>query len=249
MSAIGSGAWARRTGGRLGMKDRFVFVASAMRSRLRRRRQAARPSSTPIERLDPSALRFIDSTLVKQTFEAVEGVYEPWLLNHCIRTYYWGGMLGQLESLAVDHEQLLVAALYHDVGLAHATRALSDHECFAVRGAEFAAQTLCRHGHEVLAPVVYESIAMHLNIAPAPIAAPYLNHLLQQGAAVDVVGFGLAKMVSHKDTILADFPRLDLKRELVAVLRREAAERPGARLALMVRFGFFDLIAAAPYAE
>lgn len=249
MSAVGTLPWARRRGGRLTVRDRFLFVASALRSRARRRREAGHPPALRVERLDLAGLRFIDSALVKRTFEHAEEVYQPWLLNHCIRTYYWGGLLGQLESLNVDREELLVASLCHDLALACEPRPGSEKECFAVRGAEMAEALLHDHERPALAPTIAESITMHLNIAPAPVAPPYLNYLLQQGASIDVVGWDLAKVSPRKAEVVAQYPRLDLKKHLVEVLSREAEAHPGARLAMMVRFGFFQFIADAPYEE
>src|SRR5262249_41968464 len=115
--------------------------------------------------------------------------------------------------------------------------------CFAIRGAHCARQLTGEHR---LSDVIAESIAMHLNLTPA---TDPLSYLLQQGAAIDCVGWDLAKVAPHKDAVLAAHPRLDCKRQLVETLRRAAHAHPGTRLSMMMRFGFFRFIDAAPFAE
>jgi hypothetical protein len=198
-------------------------------------------------RLDLEALRFPDSALVARTFKLCEEVYPSWLLNHCLRAYLWGGLVGQAEGIAVDIEAFLAAALLHDIGLVPGFDTGAEAECFAVRGGLFAEKFLSPGGAPA-AGAAAEGICMHLNVSVQPSAGP-LNYLLHQGAAIDVLGWGLAKVIPMKSHVLERHPRLEFKRRFSEILRREARAHPRTRLAMMVRFGLLDLIQRAAYDE
>lgn len=73
-------------------------------------------------------------------------------------------------------------------------------------------------------------------------------HLLNVGAAVDVVGRGLAGLPPAKVTeVMERHPRGDFVSGLVAVNKVEVAARPDARLALMWRLGFLRVINRSPW--
>jgi hypothetical protein len=242
MSALGSYAWGARHGGQLTTRDRLAYIKAALWSRVKR---AAGISGARVAAmggpLDLHALEFPDSRVVRRVMQVCEQAYPAWLLNHCLRTYLWGGLVAQRERLRFDREELLVASLCHDLGLTNLAGLDAECECFAVRGARYADGLLTELGANHLAPRVADSVAMHLNIQVdrhEPLA-----YLLHQGASIDVVGWGAAKVAEQRQQVLARHPHLGFAAALIPTLDAEARAHAGGRLALMVRFGFFDLIA------
>lgn len=246
MSKVGSLEWARRRGGRLTGADRFSIALAAIQLRLRRR-FAPNGKHASRGRLQLDALRFPDSVGVKSALALCEAVYEPYLLNHCFRTYLWAGLVGQYEALKVDYEELLIASLFHDLGLTAYAKAQVECDCFAVRGGLAAEKYLRETGQAALVPAVPESICMHLNLSVS--AAKPLDYLLHQGAGIDVVGWDLYKVSAFKEDVLSRYPRQAFKARICEALKQEAREHPRARPALMVRLGFLNIIQNAAYDE
>ncbi|MBS2022045.1 MAG: HD domain-containing protein [Deltaproteobacteria bacterium] len=218
-----------------------------LRARLVRRLRPDGRQPLPAERLDLEALRFPDSRLVKEAFAIGDEAYEPWLLNHCLRTYLWGGLVGQLERVPVDLEALLVAAIFHDLGLTK-KYASDDCECFAVAGARVAEQKLAGLAPPQLVNEVAESVALHLSATVRPDEGG-LNYLLHQGALIDVVGRGLGKVQPLVPRVLERHPRLAFKKRIIETLSRETARHPHGRLAMVSRVGFLGLIERARFDE
>lgn len=254
MSYIGSALWSHARGGQLTTKDRLQYIASALRSRLKRRLASIRTTTTiDYSGLDLDKVILPDSQITKQAFEVSESTYEPWLLNHCLRTYFWGCLIGQLEGITIDPEEFLVISLLHDLGLVGEKKGLAKHnlwncECFAVRGGLVAEQLFENAGRPQSAANALEGISMHLNVS-VPLSARPSSYLLHQGASADVVGWNSQKVLPHREEVLQKYPRLGFKKNFTALLAEEARLHPEARLALMVRFGFLDLIMGAPYEE
>ena len=67
-----------------------------------------------------------------------------------------------------------------------------------------------------------------------------MNYLLHQGALIDVVGRGLAKVKPMVPRVLERHPRLEFKRRIVETLTRETARHPHGRLAMVNRAGFLE---------
>ena len=249
MNPIGSLHWSHQAGGRLTPRERLLFMGSALKSALAWQWKRRGDSPTmDYTRLDMEKLSFPDSKLVTEVFGLCEKAYEPWLLNHCLRAYLWGGLVGQLEGMKVDPERQLVVALLHDLSLTRGHGGENPEDCFAVRGARLAEKLLGQLGYPELGLSAAESIAMHLNVSVSP-KGPPLNYLLHQGAAIDVVGWGSRKVRPMKDWVLQKYPRLDFKTRFRAAILQEARGQTHTRLALLIRFGFGQLIQKAPYLE
>ncbi len=249
MNPIGSLAWAYQNGGRLTLRERFLFMGSALQAAVARRwRKRLVLSPADDARLDLERLSFPDSRLVTEVFALCEEAYEPWLLNHCLRSYLWGGLVSQLEGVKFDREAQLVIALLHDLALTRAYPAENPKDCFAVRGARLARKTLADLGHPDLALSAAESIALHLNVSVSR-QEPSASYLLHQGAVIDVVGWGSRKVRPRKDLVLEKHPRLGFKNRFTDVITEEARGQAHTRLAWLIRFGFKGMIQKAPYLE
>jgi hypothetical protein len=253
MAEIGTRDWARATGGRLSISERLRLLARglpALISRMapRRRRQTG---------LDREALSGVelperppDSRVAREAEELCREVSSATLLNHCLRTYVWGSLLGQRDGLDRDDELLYIACMLHDLGLTerYAHRD-PDMHCFAVEGAWAAERFLGELGWDETRTVrVGEAICLHIN-PEVGIEHGVEAHLLFRGAGYDVIGrqFGAIPRPT-RESVLARHPRLDMKAEFIAAMRGESATRPGSRVRQYCRFGgFLRWIEAAPF--
>src|SRR5688572_33139930 len=122
---------------------RVLMKAALVRldAQIRRRKKA--PFS-----VDLAAIRIPDSGLCKSAGELLASASEPWLVNHCLRTFLWAAILGRKGQHRFDEELLFVASALHDLGLTSAGAQLSptSAECFAVEGAFAAEKFLAKYG-------------------------------------------------------------------------------------------------------
>jgi hypothetical protein len=88
---------------------------------------------------------------------------------------------------------------------------------------------------------------LHVRIA-VPTALGVEAHLVNAGAAVDVVGARFAGIpAAIRERVLARYPRHELKAYLIERFGAERARHPSSRMSLWVAMGFLDRIAAAPF--
>ena len=249
---IGTRPWIAQTGGALSRRERLAHQAAAMAllttdlsSRLRFR-WASGASGVDVDVAPPS------TDLVRATTAWAEEVHEPWLLRHGIRTWHFGRMLAQLDGVDVDPETSYLACLLHDVGLTDAFRVPGGDDgvacqCFAVHGAHVSEAKLLELGASpLLASEVADAIAMHLN-ARVGIDAGGPARVVNQGAALDVVGVRASDLGSAVIRgVLAQHDRAGFVDELLAVFRVENAERPSARMASLFGMGMGPAIRLNP---
>ncbi|MCE2646845.1 MAG: hypothetical protein LW835_16915 [Burkholderiaceae bacterium] len=240
--------WSRREG-RLSLADRWGIALGAVRTRLAARR---RGPFMPIE-LNARALDSIvpPADAVSRAVLGFAADAQPaWLLQHALRTYAWGRLLALNGDWAHEAKVLYAASLLHDLGLTSAAAEPAD-GCFAVRGARAAQQVLTQAGAGTTeAHRVACAIALHLDLTVGR-QRGVEAHLLSAGAGLDVVGRRSRELApALMQAVLARHPRLAMKRELCACMRREAQAAPHTRMGLYVgRFGFLDLIEKAPFDE
>jgi hypothetical protein len=149
---------------------------------------------------------------------------EPFLANHQLRSYLWASVLGRARGIDVDHESLFVAAALHDLGL---TDTFRGGRCFEAVGGDAAAEFLAAQGWpEERADVVRQAIVLHIEPS-VPIERGAVAHVLDLGISLDVSGGRLEEVEpSVRDEVVAAFPRLDFKRRMTEVLRRDADAQP-----------------------
>lgn len=171
-----------------------------------------------------------------------------WLQQHALRTYAWGTLLGLTRGVPHDAEMLFASSMPHDIGLTP-TAATPVRDCFALRGAGVARDWLVTQGMSpARAHACASAVARHLD-PRVPRADAGEAHLLQAGAALDVLGTHRRELpVASRDEVIARHPRLGFKRALCAYLQDEAARAPDTRIGVYVeRFGFLGLVARAPF--
>jgi hypothetical protein len=252
---IGTLEWARRTGGRIGVGDRFRLLAEGLRFQI----AAMAPSRRRRAGLDREALSAVelperppDSAVAREAEELCRELSSETLLNHCLRTYVWGCLIGQRDGLRWDEELLYVCSMLHDLGLtdAHFRQDPSAH-CFAVEGGRAAAEFGAGRGWEAeRRDRLAEAICLHINVFVGPEHGAEA-HLLFRGAGYDVIGRDLHAIDRPtRDRVHERHPRLGMKREFGRLMRRESDERPRSRARLYCRYGgFLRMIERAPFPE
>jgi len=240
-----------RQDGRLSAFDRWRVSLNAVSLRL----AALRPARRKADVLDDlQALACIHpptDELSNRAWHFAQSCQPPWLLQHALRTYAWARLLAHKDGIPHEVETVFAAALLHDVGLTQAAADPVD-GCFAVRGAR-AAMTFMREAGASAdqANRVAIAIALHLDLEVSISERGTHAHLLQAGAALDVVGSRSRELSRQvRQGVLDVHPRLGLKQQLCVCMRREAAASPRSRMGLYVdRFRFPDLIQRAPFDE
>jgi len=186
-----------------------------------------------------------DSAIAVQATELARESSVPYLFNHVMRSYLFGALIGRLDGLQYDPELLYVAAVLHDLGL---TNRFAGPRRFEVEGAEAARAFLLTQGvSRDRADLVWDAIALHITFGTALSKGPEvaLTHI---GAGVDVVGRRLDELPpSSVEQVLAAYPRLGLKREILHKLVQELAEKPGAGFPLTL--DHLAAILRTPFAE
>lgn len=251
MSAtVGTLAWAN-AGGNLRRQDRIRLMAQALYVRMaqlpRHLRDALGFGDAGASRIVLSAVRFPDSSASLQASELMASVSEPWLINHCLRTYVWGAMLAQTQRIKFDEELFFVASALHDLGLVDSPSCkVAGCTCFAVQGARGADKFALSIGWDnERRDRLSSAILLHLNVRVGLTHGPEA-HLLHEGAALDVIGARIRELrASEIEAVIAQYPRLNFKLALSAAMKQQARERPQSRAAFLVGLGFIGMIRAA----
>ena len=248
MSArVGTLEWTRRTGGRLSRREQAAQVAELVRGQLAaippRAAAAAGLRRDRIARLDPRDVPVPDTAAAREAEVMCEEAQPAFIAGHARRTYLWGALLAAGDGLDFDAELLYVAALVHDVGIAESTAA----PCFTLRSADAAGRVGLPPERERR---VAEAITLHMNAAVPAARHGAEAHLVNAGAALDVVG--LRHWELHRstlDAVLELHPRLDFTRRWDALVRDHARRAPGCRTHLLVRAGIGVAMRLGPFDE
>jgi len=186
LGEIGTVEWGRRTRGILGRGERARFVAAVVLTtskalpRLLASRAGLRGSGP-----DPSRLTPPDTPFAREVVDACAEL-EPTVIEHSYRSYVFARALGEVEGLECDEEALFAATMLHDIAFPE-METLSD-RCFAVAGAETAAQVLDGSPlPEATRHDVLDAITLHLN-PKVSAERGAVQHLAHDGILVDVLG-------------------------------------------------------------
>ncbi|MGY1945526.1 HD domain-containing protein [Nocardia asiatica] len=241
-------AWATRTGGALtkGQQIRLAVATARTLPAMAPNRVRLALGRRGRGKLELAGLRLPDSELaVAAETEAREALSPP-VLNHSLRTYYFGRVLADSDGVAYDDELVYVSCLLHDLQLEHPTPG----RCFAVAGGERAAAVALGAGAPPeRAEAIGAAIAAHITPGVADdLGDP--GGFVSAGASVDVLGTRLAQLdPAWVDELLRRHPRLDFKRHVIAAFRAEAKSMPRGRIHFLNRSGFLAMIRLSPFGE
>jgi hypothetical protein len=198
--------------------------------------------------VDVTELAFPDTPIAVASRDFAREVSSDAVYNHCERTYGFGVALGERERWDFDQEVFYVASLLHDLGLVERFDGPDD---FEVNGANAAHAFVTQQGwDDAKADLVREAIALHMRVGTEDHDRKEVP-LVRLGAAVDVLGWGLEDVPKDlTERLLADFPRANLKAELIRLMGDQMQRKPDSWIALMgANLDWLDRIRDAPFEE
>lgn len=175
-----------------------------------------------------------DSKLVQEATEICASAHTPSLLMHSMRVFVIGREIGRRRGLVFDEEGLLVASLFHDLGLSEPHR--DPTRAFPEVGAEQLQTLVTAHGEPERALVLARAVDHHLQACPR-FATNAESGLLHLANVIDVTGRRASEVGRGFLTeVKREFPRLALDSEgRRAVLATFGSVRSVARLWLPKR--------------
>src|SRR3954449_1598731 len=134
---------------------------------------------------------------------------EPYLFNHVVRSWLFAARIGQLQSLECDAEVVAIGTLLHDITL---NERFAGPRRFEVEGADLARDFVKEAGFdERRAQLIWDSVALN--------STPSIGLYKETEVALCTAGIGLEFGFQYDrippnemNSILAAFPRLDMKR-------------------------------------
>jgi hypothetical protein len=155
-------------------------------------------------------IRVIDTPLIARAMDYARVRSEPFLFNHAVRSWLFAVRLGQLQGVPHDAEVVAVASLLHDLGL---TNSFTGPKRFEIEGADAARAFAREEGlDDRRVQLIWDSVA--LNSTPSiGLHKEAEVALCTAGIVLDFGGpqYDLIPPTEMK-SILAAFPRLDMKR-------------------------------------
>ena len=152
----------------------------------------------------------IDTPLVTRAMDYARAHSEPYLFNHAVRSWLFAVRLGELQGVTCDAEVVAVGSLLHDLGL---TNSFAGPKRFEIEGAD-AARTFAReHGlDDRRVQLIWDSVALNSTPSIGMYKQPEVA-LCMAGIVLDFGGPQYDRIPPDEmKSILAAFPRLDMKR-------------------------------------
>ncbi|HST54806.1 MAG TPA: HD domain-containing protein [Solirubrobacteraceae bacterium] len=245
---LGGLAWTRRTGGNLTSGERRrLFAAIALgqwenllgRAKLALGRLPAGAAAIDVSTFEPP-----DSLFAREAEQAC-AEQSAALIGHSYRTWLFGRALAAVDRRELDPELFYCAALVHDFGADQPTPGRDFTLASADRLLACASAAGIATGR---AELVADAICVHTTPGAAPDRDGALGCYLQWGAMVDGAGLRIWDVApSNVSEVLRRYPRVDFKRQLVELMRAEAAAVPKGRFGLLVRCGVPLAVRLAPF--
>lgn len=244
-SMLGSAAWGRANCGRMTLAEQWRFAMQTVVAQLRLQWQGRSAVSEDMRqrwsRLEPDRIELPDTPTVARALELVRQSMPVWLCRHSLRTWAWAALLAQRDALKPDTEVLAASCLLHDIALLPRgrPRASLHCACFAIDGGQRARRFLQEQGwSECRAHAVEDAICLHMN-PHVPLGAGIEAYLLQQAAAMDVVGARANGIdAASRHAVLIRYPRTDFAQGISEAMRLQAERAPETRTRLLWRMGF-----------
>jgi hypothetical protein len=245
---LGGLAWVRRTGGQLSRTERRrLFVAIAVgqwQNAVGRAKLALGRLPAAAERVDLDAFRAPDSRFAREAEDACAEL-PPTLRGHSYRTWLFGRALATIDGHGIDDELFYSGALLHDYGIVSPT-ANRDFTLGSVARMLSCATAAGLDGGR--ADLLADGICVHTTPGVSVDTDGTIGCYLQWGAMVDGAGLRMWDIAPRDiEEVLRRYPRGDFKRELIGMMRAEAAAVPRGRFGLLVRCGLPLAVRMAPF--
>jgi hypothetical protein len=165
----------------------------------------------------------IDTPLVTRALDLARTHSEPYLFNHAVRSWLFAVRLGQLQSTAHDAEVVAVGSLLHDLGL---TNSFAGERRFEIEGADAARAFAREQGlDDRRVQLIWDSVALNSTPSIGLYKEPEVA-LCTAGIGVEF-GFQYDRILPNEmKSILAAFPRLDMKRRFTDSVCRIVKTKP-----------------------
>lgn len=176
-----------------------------------------------------------DSALVVEAERIVSAALDDTVVRHSRRAFHLGAAYAQKNAIAFDEEDLALAALFHDLGMAAGRR--PPNVAFTIAGSRALARFLEEHDvpRARIDPLV-DAIDFHMQLFPRWSKGPVAG-LLQIGAWMDVTGLRRGAIEARAAEIEAAIPAGDFRkgfnRRLLGTI-----DGPSACLGLLVPTAF-----------
>ncbi|HET9385163.1 MAG TPA: hypothetical protein VFO67_08455 [Gemmatimonadales bacterium] len=165
-----------------------------------------------------------DSPLITEAIDYARTLYDPYLLNHAMRSWLFAAKLGQLKKIDCDLEVVAIGTILHDIGL---TAGVSGPNRFEVNGAAAARSFVKQRGFsDRRAQLIWDLVALNSTVSIALHKEPEVA-LGTMGIGLDYGGFGFELIPSADMTkILSAFPRLKMKEKFADTCCRLVTAKP-----------------------
>lgn len=245
---LGGLAWVRRTGGQLSRAERRrLLVAIAVgqwQNAVGRAQLALGRLPAAAAHVDLDTFQVPDSKFAREAEEACAEL-PPALQGHSYRTWLFGCALATVDGHKLDDELFYCGALLHDYGIVSPTA----NRDFTLGSVDrmLSCATAGRLADE-RADLLADGICVHTTPGVRVETDGTIGCYLQWGAMVDGAGLRIWDIApDNVEAVLRRYPRGDLKRQLVEMIRAEAAAVPAGRLGLLVRCGLPLAVRVAPF--
>ena len=169
------------------------------------------------------SITVIDTPLVTRAMDFAQTHSEPYLFNHAVRSWLFAARLGQLQGISHDAEVVAVSALLHDIGL---TNSFRGQKRFEIEGADAARAFAREQGlDDRRVQLIWDSVALN--------STPSIGLHKEAEVALCTAGIGVEFGFQYDqippdemNSILAAFPRLDMKRRFTDSVCRIVKTKP-----------------------
>jgi hypothetical protein len=179
-----------------------------------------------------AGIKVPDSQMARELIQLIRDTESDLLFHHSKRVFLFGALAGQRRGLAFDPELLLVAAMFHDIGLTEAYR--GSQLRFEVDGANAARDFLRTHGiPEASIEIVWDAIALHTTPGIPEHKKPEVA-LVNVGVEMDVIGLRFQEFTNdEREAVVAAHPRNDFKHCIIDAFYHGMKHRPDSTFGTM----------------
>ena len=165
-----------------------------------------------------------DSPLITEAIDYARTLYDPYLLNHAMRSWLFAAKIGQSKGIDCDLEVVAVGTILHDIGL---SAAVSGSNRFEVNGAAAARLFVKERGiSNRRAQLIWDLVALNSTVSIALHKEPEVA-LGTMGIGLDYGGFFFDVIPPADMThILRAFPRLNMKDNFAKTCCRLVTAKP-----------------------
>jgi hypothetical protein len=245
---LGGLAWVRRTGGRLSRGERRHLLASIAlgqwQNAVGRAKLALGRLPAAAAHVDLDTFQVPDSRFAREAEQACAEL-PPTLQGHSYRTWLFGGALAVVDGHTMDDELFYCGSLLHDYGIVSPTA----NRDFTLGSVD--RMLPCANAARLAddrADLLADAICVHTTPGVKVETDGMIGCYLQWGAMVDGAGLRIWDVApGNVEEVLRRYPRGAFKRQLVEMMRAEAAAVPAGRFRLLVRCGLPLAVRMAPF--